>query len=188
MKASRELLQSGEHADFTFCIDGERIPAHSQLIFVRAADTALARMLSMPMKELNEREADIHDIPIGIFRLLLEFIYTSYCTVPEDIASTLDLYIAADMLQILDVSESARLLLMKQLKSASLTEQCLALEKFGDVQALDAAIFKFICTKSIFRNWDQVQSLEAWQKVTAKSATVEEFGIIARNAATFSSK
>ncbi|KAJ3050108.1 Protein CBR-bath-44 [Rhizophlyctis rosea] len=183
VKVSRELLRTGEHADFTYCIGEERIPAHSQIILIRAPDTFLANMLTSPMREKKDREAKIVETSAATFRLILEFVYTGHCTVPDDIGAMTDLYMAADKYQILEVCEWVRLLLVRRLKCANLTDQCVALENFGDAQTPDAAIFKFICTRAVFRNWDPIKELNAWKGVAERPALLMEmFGIITKNA------
>ena len=86
------MLQSADHADFWFCVGAERIAAHTQIIQAKASDTALAGMLSAPMKESTAREAKIEHVTPGAFRSLLKFIYTGQCRMPNSILALAHLY------------------------------------------------------------------------------------------------
>ena len=86
---------------------------------------------------------------------------------------------AADRFQVLECAEWARFALTEKLADASSTDVCLVLERLSGAQTPDAAIFKFICVRCMFRKWEDVTKLEVWQKLISQPKVVQDIFTIA---------
>jgi len=68
------LFESGEHADITFLVGGQKIAGH-KCVFV-ARSSVFARMFDSNMSEAISNEVEIKDIRPEVFREMAKFIYS----------------------------------------------------------------------------------------------------------------
>lgn len=78
------MFEEGRGSDVTFLVQGERIPAHSQILCARSQ--VLERQLYSGMKESISKEILVEDTQSATFRAMLKFLYTDDLAIIEDLA------------------------------------------------------------------------------------------------------
>jgi len=67
------LFESGDHSDFTFLVENEKIKGHKAIVAARCS--YFARMFQGNMQETISNEVKVDDVRPEIFREMLKFIY-----------------------------------------------------------------------------------------------------------------
>ncbi|CAE7419675.1 BPM2 [Symbiodinium sp. CCMP2592] len=78
------MFEEGRGTDVTFLVQGERIPAHSQILCARSQ--VLERQLYSGMKESISKEILVEETQSATFRAMLKFLYTDDLAIIEDLA------------------------------------------------------------------------------------------------------
>ncbi|CAL1154348.1 unnamed protein product [Cladocopium goreaui] len=78
------MLEEGRGADVTFLVQGERVPAHSQILAARSS--VFERQLNSGMKESISKEIMVEECDLETFKALLKFIYTDDLQRIEELA------------------------------------------------------------------------------------------------------
>ncbi|CAM0880334.1 unnamed protein product [Alopecurus aequalis] len=149
-----KLLETEEHADVTFEVQGEECPAHKLVLAMRCPYFKAA--FYGPMKEKDSNRIVIDDMQPAVFKVLLRFIYTD--SLIEAMGDDLDgddkkevtkhLLVAADRYGMEKLKDMCESILCKDLDAESVATT-LALAKQHSCSELQDACIRFIasCTK-----------------------------------------
>merc|ERR1711874_882731 len=76
------MLEEGKYSDVTFCVKGEAIKAHTQVLCCRSE--VFERQLHGGMRESVSKEIVVEDCEPHIFKALLQFLYTDeFCHIEK---------------------------------------------------------------------------------------------------------
>ena len=145
------LLNDETTADFNFKVKNCVIAAHKTILGARSP--VFAAMFKHGMKEKEANEVEIEDMEPGVFRKMLQFIYTNDCDVGEDAE---ELLIAADRYDVKDLKEICE----EELKSNLTLDNALRLFLLSD--AHNAAKLRRNAILFIKRNKRDVVKQPEW--------------------------
>ena len=86
------LLETGNFSDVIFVVENKELCAHKTIICARSP--VFAGMFRSECKESNENRIVIDDVPVNLFKMLLQFIYTNQVTCAK---YATELFMIADM-------------------------------------------------------------------------------------------
>ena len=87
------LLESPKYTDITFCFPDRKIAAHRVILSARVP--YFANMLESGMEEVTSNEVHIQDVESGVFKAVLQYIYSGVAPTNLD-KIALKLLVAAD--------------------------------------------------------------------------------------------
>ncbi|KAJ3045657.1 hypothetical protein HDV00_007783 [Rhizophlyctis rosea] len=161
------LLDSSDHADASFRIGNETIPAHVAILKFCAPDSYFSAIFAHNTREAISREVMVEDTSYESFYALLQFIYTGQCDVPDDMLTLVGLYRAADKYQITACAEMAKGELFRRLANVPIQQMCIIFETLLDMPDLDAC--KVLCLRNLLEHWERVQELDEWEAISSSA-------------------
>merc|ERR1719193_1948516 len=159
------MMESGDGANVTFCIEGTQIPAHKHILSARSDH--FRRMFDSGLKEARTGVVNIKDANLDTFKDLLRFVYSGI--LPElSVESALELLPLAGM-YCLDPLEEA----CAQIVAAAVTVDNVC-ETFMLAEVRACPLLKKTCIETIKKNMKTVAKQDVWKELKKDLSLVSE--------------
>ncbi|KAJ3291216.1 hypothetical protein HK104_006276 [Borealophlyctis nickersoniae] len=162
--------------DFSFVIEGHEYPAHTAILRNERAGSYFRSLVTLPFEEASDRRVHIPGIKKGIFRGILQYIYTGRAVFKDGRAvELLDLYRAADRFQMTPLTSliKTELLLLPSNSTPDPTELLTLIQQMKGFPDLVEAVTT--CVKVLLPKWGEAKKCRKWKEVAGDNVEVRSF-------------
>jgi len=159
-----QLFDSGEDADYTFDVRGERIKAHKLVLKTRCKH--FAAKFKSRMVDSNEEEEKVDDTKPEVFKQFLRFVYTD--TAPKYDDTTMELLAVADYYSAEDLKMICEGEIISNLNASNVIDALILAEEYHCPTLMTSA-------KEVF-GWygkARLKLTEAWKKLIDHSDALQ---------------
>lgn len=151
------LLTSGLLADFEFCVQGETLKAHTQILAGRSS--VLGALMSHNCIETETRTMVIDDVSAQTFGYFLTYLYSEVYPDTEDEATAVNLFILADKYDVESLKVECEMRITNQLSVANVVSILQLSYLHSSTKLRDE------CLMFVIRNSNEVLCQPEWHKL-----------------------